>query len=196
MSKGEIEVEMRAPLEEEDVKRINAYLKASGAELAEERERRNYLYDCLQRECNRDLRVKETNGMTKLSLKLGDWSDVHREEIEWEIGEGQTEKAKWFLAALGHSEGLTAAQQATIWNYKDLEVAVVRWNEGFLNYLEIEGTYAATAEEQEAIRSKMTELFEELGARPFGPGEYEPFMDKMDANQEAFSVPSPLDEME
>ncbi|MCA9375659.1 MAG: hypothetical protein KC925_01195 [Candidatus Doudnabacteria bacterium] len=194
MSAADIEVELRAPLTRDDVVRINAYLEQNGATLKEDRERTNYLYDCDDFSSGRDLRVKETNGVTKLSLKIGGWGDVDREEIEWELGEGETQKALRFLAATGCVSGKSSQQHAMIWDYKGYELAVVEWNGGDMNYLEIESIYplGATEEQREQLHEAMRAVFKELEVNEFTTEAYEAFLDEMSGKGVVFSVESPL----
>lgn len=81
-----------------------------------------------------DLRVRKSNEKEVIIVKVGDFSDKKREEIEIEMKEGEIIDALKLFETLGFKEGMIYFGQSWEYEYKDFEVKLVQYGSNYFNW--------------------------------------------------------------
>lgn len=104
-----------------------------------------------------DLRVRKSNEKEVIIVKIGDFADKKREEIEIKLQEGEMVDALRLLEALGYKEGMIYFGQSWEYEYKDFEVKLVQYGSNYFNW-EIESHHQALDPDLLAEELKLTPL--------------------------------------
>ena len=126
-----IEIELRGPLTKNKYQKLLGFLKKEG-QFVKELERKTFLFDISDQTL--DLKVRTTNGLSEIVLKKGFWGARKREEIILPIETKLVDEAVKLFALLGYNKGGIAIRDSHIFNYKNIEFAVVRCPKGVYYY--------------------------------------------------------------
>lgn len=78
-----------------------------------------------------DLRIKKSNQMEKISLKIGDYHKKEREEIDIDLEEGQFLNAVKLFEALGFNEGMVYFWQSWEFKRQGFEIKLSKLGENY-----------------------------------------------------------------
>jgi len=164
---AKFEIEHRGLLHEKQRKQLVQFMEING-KLVKKYERSQWIFG-LSHDKKIDLRIKETNGNKEFSLKVGKLDNSNRKEISIPFSESTVKEAMEFLKYLGHREGLKAIRNASIYQYKDIEWAIVEVPDHSW-YFEAEKLVDSKAAGKQALE-EIESIAEELGLKIFSPKE-------------------------
>ncbi len=176
------EIEHRGRLSKKQKAELEAILKKNG-KLIKKYERTQWIFG-LSHKKTIDFRIKQTNGENEFSLKVGRLNDSNRKEISIPFGEDKLEESFEFAKYMGHSEGLIAIRNASIYLYKGVEWAIVEVP-SHSYYFEAEKLVENKKDGKKAL-TEIEKIASELGLKIFTPEEtlaYIRLLDK-EANEE------------
>ncbi len=119
-----------------------------------------------------DLRVRKSNEKEVIIIKIGDYADKVRKEIEVELKEGQLIKALGLLETMGFGQGMIYFGQSWEYKYKEFEVKLVQYGDNYFNW-EIESHQKSLDPDR---------LAEELGLTPLTREEFKKEVDWQNQN--------------
>jgi adenylate cyclase class IV len=128
--KSDIEIEVRGLLSEEEYYRVNTFLKENGT-FKEEKNRTlidysTYLPNEGVRDRTKDIRVRMTNGVPEIVVKLGSWGGSEsRRELSFKGVSGDFDTLVEIFGHLGLSRGVLAERHTLAYEYKGIEFALV-----------------------------------------------------------------------
>ena len=173
--KNNIEVELRGPLTEEYYNQLNDFFNQK-AEKKETKKRIIIDYTtCIDGEDTRnrsiDIRARITNEIPEIIIKIGKWkgSDV-RKEISVLLQKGQFSNLVQAYAALGFKKGILCVRNSVIYNYKDIEFALVEVP-GHSYFFEAE-ILASSEEEIKTAQNKIERACKELKLKLFSDADW------------------------
>jgi predicted adenylyl cyclase CyaB len=120
---AKFEIELRGTLEPEQKDALEKFLSKNG-KLVKEYKRTQWCFG-LSHEKKIDLRIKDTDGECIFSLKVGKLGNRNRKELSIPFPKEKFNQAFEFLKFLGHREGVKAIRNAKVYEYKDIEWAIV-----------------------------------------------------------------------
>lgn len=178
--KNNIEVEIRGPITNskyEDIKNFfdkNATFKAK-------KERRLIDYTESVEKRTKDIRIRETNGIPEIVIKLGEWGGSEsREEILVETKAGTFLNLIKVFGELGYKKGILCIRNSVVYDYKGIEFALVEVpNHSY--YFEAE--ILTTTDDAESAEVLIREVCEELNLIPFSKEEFFDYVNRL--NREA-----------
>ena len=124
-----IEVEYSGPLSNEQVKKVKAFFDEYGEKVTTKHrvliDYSTFLGDGLKHR-KKDIRLRITNGEPEIIVKLGDWtSSNHRKELSVFTERGSFDTLVQIYAALGYKKGMLCERITEVYNYDDIEFAIV-----------------------------------------------------------------------
>lgn len=125
-----IEVETRGQLSKADYDRLKKYLETNGM-FVEKKERILIDYSTLNEndgmeKRTKDVRLRVTNGIPEIIIKIGKWgADEARKEISIKAASGTFDDLVEVFAHLGWKRGVLCVRNSLVYNYKDIEFALV-----------------------------------------------------------------------
>jgi len=129
--KKNIEVELRGLLSKKQFLALNKLFKEKG-KFIDDKDRVVVCYPdpetgSLVEECKTDIRVRTTNKIPEIIIKLGEWGhkDESRRELSLVGKKGEFDKMIVMLAALGHRNGIVAIRKGKVYSYKGIEFSLV-----------------------------------------------------------------------
>ena len=164
---SQFEIEIRGPLTLEQKNKLEKFLSENG-KIVKEYERSQWIFG-LSLKKRIDLRIKVTNGVHEFVLKVGKLGSSNRKEISIPFPEEKLDQSLEFLKHLGKREGVTAVRNAKIYQYKDIEWAVVEVP-GHSYYFEAEKLVDAKSEGKKA-QEEMEKVANKLGLKVLSPAE-------------------------
>jgi predicted adenylyl cyclase CyaB len=162
-----IEVEIRGKLNDEEYKKLKAFLEKEG-EFVVSKDREMYLLydyegyspDPIKREV--DIRLRNTNGSCEIMMKTkSSHGNVARKEVSLALKDTDLETAKEIVKALGCKTALKMHRQTEVYNYKDIEWALVTCPKN-IHYFEAEKE-AREEGEIPAVKQELAEAAASLG---------------------------------
>lgn len=81
-----------------------------------------------------DLRVKKSNEKEVIIVKVGDYHDKKREEIEIDLKEGEIIDTLRLFEALGFNQGMIYFSQNWEYEYEGMEVKLVQYGVDYFNW--------------------------------------------------------------
>ena len=126
----DIEVEIRGLLSTDSYQRTCEFFKKNGKFL-EEKERvfidySTFLPNEGVRERKKDIRVRMTNGVPEIVVKLGSWGGSEsRKELLFKGKEGEFDTLVEIFGQLGFEKGIFAVRKVLAYEYKGVEFALV-----------------------------------------------------------------------
>lgn len=161
-----IEVEVRGLLSHEEYERVEAFFAEKGTFL-EEKHRLLIDYSTFLpsegiRDRKKDIRVRVTNGIPEIVVKLGSWGGSEsRKELSFKGKEGSFNTLVEIFGHLGLTKGILAKRNTQVYMYKNIEFALVEVP-GHSYYFEAE-KMANSTEDLERIEAEIREVCRELG---------------------------------
>lgn len=186
--KKNIEVEIRGFLSKDDYERVSKILIQNGKKTAE---KRRTLIDYSTflpggvRERKKDIRIRVTNGVPEIVVKIGTWGDDEsRKEFSFTGQEGQFETLKEIFGHLGYEKGIKAIRNTQAFDYKEVEIALVEVP-GHSYYFEAE-KMVEEVDNVELAKKEILEVIAELGLSKMSQEEFFAYIETL--NKEANTV--------
>lgn len=178
-----MEVEYRGPISKAEFDRLTIFLSKEGV-LKEKKVRRFVDYTDGIENRTKDIRVRETNGIPEIVIKLGRWgSEESREEVSVKCETGKFEDLKRIFALLGYDKGIYCERNITAYEFDGIEFALVEVpNHSY--YFEAE--ILTTLEDADTAKEKIKKICADLGLQIFSENEFFKYIDIL--NKEANSV--------
>lgn len=85
-----------------------------------------------------DIRLKKSDEKEKLSIKMGNFHEKERKEVEVKLQTGQFLSALDFLEALGYNSGMIYYWESWEFNYQGVEIKLSKYTDEYFTF-EIEG---------------------------------------------------------
>ena len=182
-----IEVEHSGPLTNEQAKKIMAFFDEHGKKVSTKHrvliDYSTFLGDGLKHR-KKDIRLRITNGKPEIIVKLGDWTSLnHRKELSVFTERGSFDTLVQIYAALGYKKGMLCERITEVYNYDDIEFAIV---EVPGNSFHFEAEIMADEGGIEAAKNHIQEVCEELGLEIFTDEGYIAYIEKL--NKEANEI--------
>lgn len=116
------------------------------------------------RDRQKDIRVRVTNGIPEIIVKLGSWGgSENRRELSFKGNKGEFETLVEIFGQLGFIKGTLAKRDAIIYDYKNVEFALVK-TPGQHYYFEAE-KMAQSEEDFTKVEDEIRKVCGELGLR-------------------------------
>jgi predicted adenylyl cyclase CyaB len=170
-----IEVEIRGPLSKKDKSRVEAFLKKHGR-FVTKKERTLIDYSAFLkgggiRNRTTDIRLRETNGVPEIIVKLGKWGGMdERKEISVLTLPGSFDNLTEVFAILGLKKGMLCKRRSTVYMFKGIEFALVEVP-GHSYYFEAE-TMVSKGSQKAAARKKIEKVCKDLEISAFTDKQY------------------------
>jgi hypothetical protein len=120
-----IEVEFRGPLTKDQYDILNAFFQKE-AVFEQKKDRVLIDYSAGMKERTKDIRIRETNGIPEMIVKLGAWGGSdQREEIALTTKEGTFDMLVRIFGELGYEKGVLCVRNSQVYKYKGIEFALV-----------------------------------------------------------------------
>jgi hypothetical protein len=126
-----IEIEFRGPLTKSEFKKLLNFLKKE-ADFVKRMKRKTFIFETKNKSL--DLKTRITDGISEIVLKKGFMGAVKREEIILPLRSKSIEEATRLLSLLGYNKGIIAIRDNYIFNYKNIEFALVKCPNGYCFY--------------------------------------------------------------
>lgn len=159
MNTQDMEVEIRGPLTKSEFDELNTFLAEKGI-FKEKKERVLIDYSSGMENRTKDIRIRETNGVPEIILKLGSWGGTEsREEISIKTESGKFESLVKVFGELGYEKGVLCVRNSMVYDYKGIEFALVEVpNHSFFFEAEIVSTPEGAEEAEKSIKQVCDEL--------------------------------------
>lgn len=177
-----IEVELRGPLTKEKFLELETFLKEKGKfKTSRKRLLIDYSTEAV-RNRNSDIRLRVTNGIPEIIIKIGKWGGIdNRKELSFEGKRGEFDKLVQIFAALGLTKGILAIRNSQVYEYKEIEFALVEVpNHSY--YFEAE-RLVHEGENFDEVKKEIQEVCVSLGLTLFNDQEFFDYVEQL--NQEA-----------
>ena len=120
-----IEVEVRGPLSKDQYDTLNSLFSKEGV-FEQKKDRVLIDYSAGMRERTKDIRIRETNGIPEIVVKLGSWGgSEQREELSLTTSEGTFDTLARIFGELGYEKGVLCVRNSNVYTYKGVEFALV-----------------------------------------------------------------------
>lgn len=184
-----IEVEMRGMISREKIAEIEKIFLKKGKF---KNEKNRVLIDysmCLPckgiSDRNRDIRLRATNGIPEIILKIGKWGGVeNRREISILTNPGEFDKLVEIFAVLGFKKGYLCIRRGKIYDYKGVEFSLVEVP-GHSYYFEAEKLISNNKYKEKA-KKEIKEICGELGLKLFDDKSFYAYIETL--NREANEI--------
>ncbi len=182
MSKN-IEVELRGPLTKMTFRNLQSFFKKQ-AKLLSTEERFFIDYSTLMksqgiRNRSTDIRIRATNKIPEIMIKLGDWSDnKERKELSIKGKQGDFDTFVQIFAALGYTKGVQVHVVRQVYRYKSIEFVLVDLFKGFYYLFEAE-KMVSSKKEVTKTRNEIKKVLEELQLEVFTDEEFYGHIEKI-----------------
>lgn len=182
-----VEVEVRGPLSSQQRDELVAYFSKHG-EQKETKDR--VLIDYSERledgkERQKDIRIRATNGIPEIILKLGNWGGSEaRKELSVTTAPGTFDTLSAIFAALGYERGVLCVRRTEVFMYRDIEFALVEVP-GHSFHFEAE-KMAFEGEDADKLLNEISAVCEELGLTLYDKDEFFEYVQLLnrEANEE------------
>lgn len=183
-----IEVEVRGLLSTEEYERLKSFFDTN-AKKVEEKDRILIDYSTFLpggvEERKKDIRLRVTNGVPEIIVKLGEWGgSEQRKELSVKTAPGTFDLLTEIFAALGYEKGVLAVRKSHVYEYKDIEFALVEVPDHSY-YFEAE-KMAHDGEDCNELLAELNVVCKELGLTVFSKEEFFAYIQKL--NKEANDV--------
>ena len=126
-----IEIEFRGPLTKNEFQKLLNFFKKE-AKFVKRMKRKTFVFE--NKDKTLDLKVRTTDGIPEIVLKKGFMGAVRREEIILQLKTDSIKEAVRLFSLLGHNKGIIAIRDNYIFNYKNIEFALVKCPGGYCFY--------------------------------------------------------------
>lgn len=170
-----IEIELRGSISKKKVEELREFLSKNG-EFIEKKKRLLIDYSTFLKEeglenRKKDIRLRATNGIPEIIVKLGAWGGGEaRKELGVKTEKGKFDELVQIYAALGYTKGIIAERNIEVYKYKNIEIALVEVP-GHSYYFEGE-KMAYANENEEDIKKDILDILEELGLKTWNDKEF------------------------
>lgn len=180
MSTKDIEVEIRGPLTKDEFNKLDTFLQKEGV-FKQKKERILIDYSSGMENRTKDIRIRETNGVPEIVLKLGSWGGTEsREEISIKTESGKFESLVKVFGELGYEKGVLCIRNSMVYDFKGIEFALVEVpNHSFFFEAEI----LATPETALDAENEIKKICEELNLKIFSKDDFFEYVNTL--NREA-----------
>ena len=113
-----------------------------------------------------DIRLKKSDDKEKLSIKMGNFSDEERKEIEIKLQNGQALPALDFLESLGYSSGMIYYWESWEFDYEGVEIKMSKYTCDYF-------TFENEGKDSESV----DKMAKELNLVPYTKDEYKQAID-------------------
>ena len=164
-----IEVEIRGPLSAAQYEKLASYFAKEGKEKGKKErvliDYSTYLPGGVE-ERKKDIRVRVTNGIPEIVVKVGEWGGTEqRKELSMLGKPGEFDTLVEIFGHLGFKKGTLAERKSRVFEYKGIEFALVEVP-GHSYYFEAE-RMAHRGEDTKKITEEMTAVCAGLGLTVF-----------------------------
>ena len=133
----------------------------------------------------KDIRLRVTNGVPEIIVKIGAWGGTeHRKELSAFTKPGEFDNLVQIFDALGFHKGVLCVRKSKIYEYKDIEFALVEVP-GHSYYYEAE-KMADEKTDAEAVIEEIETVCQELKLEVFDKKQFFEYIDKL--NKEANEI--------
>lgn len=186
MSK-DIEVEISGPLSKEKNAELMEFFDKNGKKTNVKHrvliDYSTFLGDGLKNR-KKDIRLRITNGKPEIIVKLGDWnSSNHRKELSVFTEAGSFDRLVQIYAALGYEKGMLCERTTQVYEYKDIEFALVEVPGHSFHY---EAEIMSTEDGVDQAKKHIEDVCKELGLEIFTDQGYMDYIETL--NEEANEV--------
>ena len=180
MNTKNIEVEIRGPLTKDEFDKLNTFLLNNGS-FKEKKERVLIDYSSGMENRTKDIRIRETNGVPEIVLKLGSWGGTEsREEVLIKTESNKFESLVKVFGELGFEKGVLCVRNSLVYDYKGIEFALVEVpNHSIFFEAEIVSTQADSEEAERSIK----QVCDKLNLKVFTKDDFFEYVNKL--NKEA-----------
>jgi adenylate cyclase class IV len=177
-----VEVELRGLIDREKYSDLLKFFRKNG--IAKGTKNRilidysTFLKDEGVRERKKDIRLRVTNGIPEIIIKLGNWGgSEHRKELSVLASKGEFDKLVQIYAALGLTKGVLCIRNTEVFMYKGIEFALVEVP-GHSYYFEAE---KMLTEKDDVIQAKkeVESVIAGLKLHPFTDEEFYKYIEKL-----------------
>ena len=113
-----------------------------------------------------DIRLKKSDEKEKLSIKIGNFHDKERKEIEVKLQTGQFISALDFLETLGYNSGMIYYWESWEFNYQGVEIKLSKYTDDYFTF-EVEGK----------DNTDVDTIAKNFGLKPYTKGQYKQAID-------------------
>jgi len=184
----DIEVEIRGPLSKEKYKELVKLFEIKGRKTAE---KKRILIDYSTflkggvRNRQKDIRLRVTNGIPEIIVKIGKWGGVdQRKELSVFTEQGDFDTLVQIFAALGFRKGILCVRNSKVYEYKGIEFSLVEVP-GHSYYYEAE-KLAHKKERLENITRKIKNICMDLRLEIFNKKHFFEYIERL--NKEANEI--------
>ncbi len=178
-----IEAEVRGLLSKDEFDVLNSFLSKNSI-FKQKKERVLIDFSSGVRDRKKDIRVRETNGIPEIIIKLGAWGGSEkREEISIHTEKGSFDDLVRAFGELGYTKGVLCVRNSLVYDYKNVEFALVEVP-GHSYYFEAE--ILATAVDAHKAEAELLALCEELKLKTFTDEGFYAYIETL--NREANSI--------
>jgi len=125
------EIELRGPLTKSKFQSLLNFLREQ-ARFIKKTERTTFVFHTNDKTL--DLKIRTTDGASEIIVKKGFWGARKREEIVLPIEAEAIGAAKKILTALGYQKGIIAERETFIFEYKGIELSLVKCPKDYYFY--------------------------------------------------------------
>lgn len=118
-----IEIEFRGPLTKNEFQKLLSFFK-NEADFIKRMKRKTFVFE--NKDKTLDLKVRTTDGVPEIVLKKGFVGARRREEIILPIKANSIKEVVKLFSLLGYNKGIIAIRDNYIFNYRNIEFALVR----------------------------------------------------------------------
>lgn len=124
-----IEIELRGPLSKEEFDNLVSFFEIEGKKNGEKDrvliDYSTFLDDEIKNR-KKDIRLRVTNGIPEIIVKIGNWGEnEHRKELSVLTKTGDFDTLVEIFATLGFNKGMLCIRKSKIYEYKNIEFALV-----------------------------------------------------------------------
>lgn len=189
MTTQNIEVEVRGRLTEEKYNELTQFFHKEGKHIESKHrilvDYSTFLTGEGVKERTRDIRLRITNGKPEIITKLGKWGGQEsRKEISIFTEEGSFDALVENYAVLGYTKGVLCIRNTEVFQYKDIEFALVEVP-GHSLYYEAE-VLVPNQQAAETAHEKLETVCRELDLSMFSSEEFYSYIEEL--NREANEV--------
>lgn len=182
-----IEVEHSGPLTNKQAKNLITFFNKYGKKIETKHrvliDYSTFLGDGLKHR-KKDIRLRITNGNPEIIIKLGDWtSSNHRKELSVFTETGSFDTLVQIYAALGYKKGMLCERTTEVYDYNDIEFAIVKAPN---NSFHFEAEIMTDENGIKTAKKHIQEVCKELGLEIFTNESYIAYIEKL--NKEANEI--------
>lgn len=180
MSKN-IEIEIRGPLTKEKFNDLVCLFEAKAKKIAEKDrvliDYSTFLEGGVENR-HKDIRLRVTNGIPEIIVKVGEWGGAEqRKELSVFTKQGEFDTLVEIFGALGFYKGMLCVRKSKVYEYKDIEFALVEVP-GHSYYYEAE-KMAHEKEDAEKIIKEIENVCKDLKLDIFDKKQFFEYIDKL-----------------